>query len=194
MEFETYVDQVREQARALRAAAVKAGPDTDVPTTPGWTVLRLVQHVAGVHGFVVVAMDTDPAAVDTPPAQQPPEAWDAVIGYWDDQVDALVTGLRERGAAGPAWTFDGTGTAGSLVRRLAHETAIHRLDAEHAVFGDTVAQMLFDPVFAADGVDEALTVLMPERPAGASGTVLFHATDVDRAWLVEATEGQPPTA
>lgn len=192
VDFEAYVEQVRQQAGALRAAAVAAGPDAGVPTTPGWNVLELVRHVARVHSWVAVAMVTDPAGAAEPVAPPTPEDWDTVLGFWDEQVDALVTGFLARGADGPTWTHDGTGTAGGVVRRLAHETGVHRLDAEHALSGETVDRLVFDPEFAADGVDEALTVLIQGGPAAATGTVLFHAADAERAWLVTATAGEPP--
>jgi uncharacterized protein (TIGR03083 family) len=193
VEFDAYLEQVRQQAGALRAAAVQAGPDAEVPTTPGWNVLRLVQHVARVHSWVLMALETDPGA-DAPRSPRSPEEWDEVLDYWDKRVGSLLTVLPERGADGPSWTFTGPGTASFWARRLAHETAIHRLDAEHAAFGDAVEHLVFEPEFAADGIDELLAVLMRDRPATATGTVLLHAADAGRAWLVTATAGEPPTS
>lgn len=192
VEFDTYLGEVRRQAAALRAAALKAGADADVPTTPGWTVQRLVRHIARVHSWVVVAVDADPAG-ERPESPRPPEDWDTLLGYWDDQLETMLRKLRERGPDGPAWTFLPDGTASWWARRQAHETAIHRLDAEHAAFGDAVEHLVFDPEFAADGIDEALTVMIRRRPAEATGTVLFHAADAGRAWLVTAKAGERPT-
>ena len=72
MDFDSYLDQVRQQATALRAAAVKAGPDADVPTAPGWTVRKLVRHIARVQDWVVQAFDVAPDA-ESPKAAHPPE-------------------------------------------------------------------------------------------------------------------------
>lgn len=193
MDFDAYLEHVREQAGALRAAAVAAGPDVDVPTTPGWTVLRLVRHIARVHSWVVLALDADPAGL-RPEAVAPPEEWDALLAYWDDQFDTMLGGLRRRGPDGPAWTFGERATAGWWARRQAHETAIHRLDAEHAAHGDAVDHLVFTPELAADGIDEAVMVILPRRNAEASGTVLFHAADAGRAWIVTATAGKPAQA
>lgn len=193
MEFDVYLDRVQEQADALRAAAVKAGPDADVPTAPGWNVQRLVGHIARVHDWVVLALDADPAK-EPPRAGRPPEEWETLLAYWDDRLDTMVDGLRRRGPDAPAWTFGFAGTTGWWARRQAHETAIHRLDAEHAAHGDAVDHLVFDPEFAADGIDEALTVMIARKPAEASGTVLYHAADAGRAWLVTATAGEPPSA
>jgi uncharacterized protein (TIGR03083 family) len=192
VEFDTYLDEVRQQAGALRAAAVKVGPDVDVPTTPGWTVLRLVRHIARVHSWVVLALDADPAG-ERPEATRPPEDWDTLLDFWDGQLDTMLDKLRRHGPDGPAWTFFDDGTASWWARRQAHETAIHRLDAEHAAYGDAVEHLVFTPEFAADGVDEALTVMIRRKPAETTGTVLFHAADAGQAWLVTATAGELPS-
>jgi uncharacterized protein (TIGR03083 family) len=192
VEFDAYLEHVREQGAALRAAAVKAGPDADVPPTPCWTVQRLVGHVARVYDWVVLSLDIAPGG-DPPKPERPPEDWDTLVGYWDGRLDTMLGRLRECGPDAPAWTFGLNGTSGWWARRQAHETAIHRLDAEHAAYGDDIDHLVFSPEFAADGVDEALTVMVRRRPAEASGTVLFHAADAGRAWLVTATAGEPPS-
>lgn len=189
VEFDAYLEQVRQQAAALRTAAVKAGPDANVPTTPGWTVLRLVGHIARVHNWVSLALDADPAG-ERPVAEKPPEDWETLLTYWDAQLAAMLDGLR-RGPDTPAWTFGAEATAGWWARRQAHETAIHRLDAEHAAHGDAVDHLVFEPEFAADGIDEAVRFMFGRRPIEVSGTVLYHAADAGRAWLVTATAGQP---
>jgi hypothetical protein len=145
-----------------------------------------------VHGWVVQALDADPAG-DRPEAPRPPEDWDALLDHWDGQLDTMLGRFRERGPDGPAWTLFSDGTASWWARRQAHETAIHRLDAEHAAYGDAVEHLVFTPDFAADGVDEALTIMIRRKPAEATGTVLFHAADAGRAWLVTATAGEPPS-
>lgn len=75
------------------------------------------------------------------------------------------------------------------VRRMAHEAAIHRLDAESALDLSTT----FSPEFAVDGIDEYLGFLTPNRrPAPEDGTVLFRATDTGDAWTVRLTAGELP--
>ena len=192
MDFPGFLDEVERQSAALRAAAVRAGPGVPVPPCPGWTTQRLVSHIARVHTWVIGALDADPGT--TPPkAERPPEDWDALLTWWDGQVDMLLGKLRKAGPDAPVWTFDGSDVTAFWARRQAHETAIHRLDAEHAA-GD-VPTLLFDPDFAADGVDEALKMVsrkLTEEPADVEGTVLFHAADAGRAWLITLTPGRPP--
>jgi uncharacterized protein (TIGR03083 family) len=189
VEFDYYLDQVRQQASALRAAAVKAGPDAAVQTTPEWTVLRLVRHIARVHSWVTLALDAEPGG-ERPVAERPPDDWDTLLAFWDDRLEAMLGGLRQRGPGVPVWTFSSDGSTSFWARRQAHETAIHRLDAEHAAHGDAVDHLVFTPEFAADGIDEVLTFIVERAPADRTGTVLFHAADAGRAWLLTLTAGE----
>ncbi|MGH3273742.1 MAG: hypothetical protein ACRDNZ_05370, partial [Streptosporangiaceae bacterium] len=84
-------------------------------------------------------------------------------------------------------------TSGWWARRMLHETAVHRADAELALgVGDPV----IDPVVAADGIDEFLFNLPSARrayphlaslPTGAS--LHLHATDYESGeWVVRFTD------
>jgi len=175
----------------MRTAAVTAGPAAEVPTCPGWTVHRLVRHIARVQAQVVLALDAD-AAGEAPRTERPPEDWDELLAFWDDRMDTMLTQLARRGPGAPAWAFAGNSGTDFWARRQAHETAIHRLDAEHAAHGDDVPHLVFDPEFAADGADEALTIMVARFPVEVSGTVLVHAADAGRAWLVTLGDGDKP--
>jgi uncharacterized protein (TIGR03083 family) len=127
-------------------------------------------------------------------AGEPPEDWDAVLGWWDEQRAAL----REALTAGPdAPAFlpfrHYPPTIASWARRQAHELAIHRLDAELALGPETET---FEPGFAADGADEFLVRLLPTlrkwAESTADGAVLVRPTDVERAWTVRLAPGAPP--
>ncbi|MBB4911794.1 maleylpyruvate isomerase N-terminal domain-containing protein [Actinophytocola algeriensis] len=191
MEFAEYLEETRKQAAALRAAAVTAGPGAEVPTCPGWTVHRLVRHIARVQAQVVLSFDADPAG-DAPRTERPPEDWDELLAFWDTTVDTMLAGLALRGPGQSAWAFAHFSGTSFWARRQAHETAVHRLDAEHAAYGDDVPHLVFDPGFAADGADEVLTVMVARFPTDVTGTVLVHAADAGRAWLVTLTKGVKP--
>ena len=63
-------------------------------------------------------------------------------------------------------------------RRQAHETAIHRYDAQHA----TGTSAGFDPAFASDGIDELVSGFAPRAdqfPTKSSRTMVVHAEDTD---------------
>lgn len=189
-----FVAQIETQASSLRSAALKAGPDAPVPTCPEWTVLDLVRHVAEVHTWAAQAVVTAPEA-GRPEWPTAPQDFDDVFPWWDNGFSLLVTRLRETSADRPAWTFHGPSLAGFWARRQAHETSIHRLDAELAA-GHELPPLVFDPEFAADGIDEYLTVLVPRRielgyPVKATGRLLVHAADAGRTWRVGLTAGGP---
>jgi uncharacterized protein (TIGR03083 family) len=198
MEFGALVDQIALQASALRAAAVAAGPDARLPTCPGWTVLTLVRHIARVHNWAGHALTTAPDADDLAP-DEPPVSWHRVLPWWDDQVTSMIHGLRSRGQDTPAWVFDAEDepTAMFWARRQAHETAIHRLDAEHAKAGSNVVSAgIFPTELAVDGIDEVLRLWVPrhtgQHPPNLHGSVRFHTTDTRHRWHVRLEPGQPP--
>ena len=75
-------------------------------------------------------------------------------------------------------------------RRQAHETAIHRADADSAA--GTMPE--YEADFAADGIDELIMGFGRRRkyqPGADGGTGLrVLATDTSDAWLIEALEGR----
>jgi uncharacterized protein (TIGR03083 family) len=201
VDFASYLEQIDQQAGALRAAAVAAGPDAAVPTCPEWTVHGLVRHIARVHDLVVKGLHAAPEDENVR-ADRPPEQWDELLAWWDGTLATMLDTLRAKGPDEPAWVFGlrHGATSGFWARRQAHETAVHRLDAEHARAGSdrpsVVPSLVFDPDLAADGIDEVLVLMLPrklgrDRP-NLEGTVLFHAADAGRAWLVQLKPGEIP--
>ncbi|PRY43371.1 maleylpyruvate isomerase family mycothiol-dependent enzyme [Umezawaea tangerina] len=195
MDHSDYIDQIELQARALRAAAVDAGPEAKVGTCPEWTVHDLVRHIARVHAWALAGVRAG-ATTQAPPRVAVPEDWDELLPWWDDKVAELAEQLRTTAPDSPTWMLGGgPGTVAQWARRQAHETAIHRLDAEHARSA-TVPSLLFGTDLAADGVDEFLTLFLPlasrRKPVEHTGRVLLHAADAGRAWEVRLTPGEVP--
>ena len=201
MDFASQLKQIEEQAAALRAAAVAAGPAALVPTCPEWTVQHLVRHIARVHGWALNGLRTAPDA-GRPGRPTTPDGWDELLPWWDDTLATFLAELQTKGPDEPTWVFspDVPSTAAFWARRQAHETAIHRLDAEHAHAGSAeasaVPSLVFDSEHAADGIAELLELMFPHVqqhfPVEREGTVLFHAADAGRAWLVRLVPGAPP--
>jgi uncharacterized protein (TIGR03083 family) len=130
-----------------------------------------VTHIAFVHCFAVGL------AVNRPAKPAPPPAWDDVLGWWDGQRLALREALShdpETPAYSPYPGFEVT--VGDWLRRMAHETAIHRLDAESAL--EDAPGTRFSPEFANDGIDEYLTYLTPRRGI----TPDVRVTTPERTW------------
>ncbi|MGM1061026.1 maleylpyruvate isomerase family mycothiol-dependent enzyme [Saccharothrix sp. Mg75] len=195
MDHADFVEHLRTEYTALRAAAEAAGPDAPVPTCPGWTVKDLVDHLGRTHSWTLKALATPPDG-ERPQFDERPAGWSELLDWWTARVTELADTLAGTTSNTPAWTMTGPGTFAFWSRRQAHETAIHRLDAEHALHGGEVPSLLFDVEFAADGVDELLGVLSPymagRKPVDRAGRLLFHAADAGRTWEVRLTPGEPP--
>lgn len=72
-----------------------------------------------------------------------------------------------------------------LIRRMAHEKAVHRWDTENAVGAPGV----FDHALAGDGIDEVLGLWVPmafkyAEFAGVGRAIRLHAIDGDDGWLI----------
>jgi uncharacterized protein (TIGR03083 family) len=194
VDHQTYLAHVTEQADALRAAAEQAGPDAPVPTCPKWTVRDLVTHIATVHNWVCTVVHLPPES-ERPAFPQAPENWTDLLDWWDNGRATMIAELAAADPAKPVWTFfPGLGSIGWWARRQAHETSIHRLDAEHAAH-EKVPTLLFDSALAADGIDEVLGTMSVHRARAkrpevtVEGTLLVHAADAGRAWLLRAQGG-----
>lgn len=119
-----------------------------VPTCPAWTVEDLVRHVANLYVNVVVRRLRMPE--DVPEQDLTGEApltaldrcYAAMIGEF------AVRDPRDKVGRTPVETVY------FWIRRMAHETAIHRIDVELAL-AQTIAPIPQD--LAVDGVDEMLT-------------------------------------
>ncbi|MGH3866489.1 MAG: maleylpyruvate isomerase N-terminal domain-containing protein [Pseudonocardiaceae bacterium] len=192
MELAGYQTRIALEAELLRAVALSLEANTPVPTCPGWTVQRLLQHVGRVFDMVIrVVRTADP---QSPPSRVEPPPGN-VLAFFDDRLAAMLDVLATTDPATPVWHFTPTApkTAAFWSRRVAHEVTVHRIDAQAAAGTDAAV----DPDFAADGVDEVLTRLIPRHTdawaAGTRcGTVLYHAADAGRVWTVRLVAGQLP--
>lgn len=173
---------------AVLAAACRSGPlDAPVPGCPGWDVSALLVHTSRVHRMATAAVLGGGEA----PGRAPRPA-DDVVGWYEDGLAALLDALAATPEDAPAWTFLGPhGTAGFWRRRMAHETAVHRWDAESAR-GDGGS---IEARFATDGLDELLDVFGPRRVGqveggiDTGGTIHLHCTDVEGEWTFQGTGG-----
>lgn len=190
--------ELRHQAEAFRAAVTSADPNTTVPTCPEWTVLKLLRHLGRVYHMTSMSLALLPGS-KLPRVPAAPEDFGGALAWWDDQLERMLTQMSTMDPDQPSRSFTGDVTVGWWIRRQAHETAIHHLDAQYAraeTGPDHVQELLFTPDLAADGVDEILTELLagsrdwPHRDD--DGTVLYHAADAGRTWLVTFRAGEAP--
>ena len=84
-----------------------------------------------------------------------PAGDDALVGWLHAGLDDLVAAVRETPPDTDFWRFmrDAPNSVTFWARRQAHETAIHRVDADIAA---GAASPAFAPDVAADGLDELL--------------------------------------
>lgn len=144
--------QIRADAERI-AEVARMGTSNPVPACPGWNVADLVEHVAAVYLHKVIAMRTNAKPDPWPPDFTGRDPLD----LFDEARADLLAELEKRGTDSPAWTFaPDDQTSGFWHRRMAHESAIHRIDAEQA--NDVVTPL--DPALSLDGIDEVLQVML----------------------------------
>jgi uncharacterized protein (TIGR03083 family) len=164
-----------------------------VPTCPDWTLRQLATHVGRAHRWAAEIASTRSA--EFIPFRQVPDGRipddPALHAPWLRAGAARVIEAVSEAGSDPVWTFAGLRPASFWARRMAHETAVHRADAEIAVG----RQPELEPDLAVDAIDEWLGFVSgaaaEDQSAGAlpEGAVLHvHATDegLDGAgeWLV----------
>lgn len=155
MRISEHIDALEREGRLLADTAAAAGLDAAVPPCPGWTVRDLVTHLGGVHRWAA-GIVRDRLAEDPAPSEDEldkPGAQDAVEWFREGHA-ALVRTLRDADPGLRCYTFlPAPSPLAFWARRQAHETAIHRVDAEAAA-GTAVTPATDD--FARDGVEELL--------------------------------------
>jgi uncharacterized protein (TIGR03083 family) len=170
-----------------------------VPTCPEWTLRQLATHVGRAHRWAGEITSTRSAEfipfrqvpdgrIPDDPAKQAP---------WLRAGAARLVDVVRAAGGDEVWAFNAQRPASFWARRMAHETAVHRADAEFAVGRDPQIA----PDVAADGIDEWLGFLSggglaggaaPDPRIGAlpdGGLLHVHATDDGLAdgageWLV----------
>ena len=182
MDRQQYLHAIARDGEAFATACADAGLEAAVPACPGWTVADLVYHLAEVHHFwrTIVAEQRDTWEGYEQPARP---ADDELVSWCRAELTALLDVLGAAEPAQPNWTWSTDKTAGFVQRRMAHETAIHRWDAEQAAGLDTG----IEPHLASDGIDEFLMWFADEPKEGnpaPGGSVHVHCGDVPGEWTV----------
>jgi uncharacterized protein (TIGR03083 family) len=194
MDYPKLRQAVSEQSEALLDRASRAGLGTPAPSCPEWTVADLLAHTGATWGWAANLM----RGGDRHDRPTPPDRDTATPDWAASMRRELLKACTEVDPAAPCWVFRGSRpqAAGFWVRRMAHESAIHRLDAELAT--GHAPELLFDPELAADGIDELLANLLPafmrrRDPVPNGATVLVHAADAGAAWLLRLRPDEPVT-
>ena len=135
MEISEHIDALRGQGDLLADAAERADLDAAVPPCPPWLVKDLLRHTGYVHRWAARHVTECPAQV----LAGPPEAEILRGGAADPELlawfraghAALAEALSTADPGLECATFMAAPSPLAFwARRQAHETAIHRADAE----------------------------------------------------------------
>ncbi len=195
VEIAEHLEELRRQGILLAEAADRAGLDVPVPSCTPWQVKDLLRHTGYIHRWAARHITERPDSV----IEGPPEADILRAGVPDPELldwfraghAALVETLAEADPAVQCATFMAAPSALAFwARRQAHETAIHRADAESAV-GATPG---YPAAFAADGIDELIMGFGQRRKyrptVDGEVTIQVVATDTGDAWHLDVDQGR----
>lgn len=181
MEPQAYVDALERESRAL-AEAADGHLEARVPSCPEWSVADLVWHTQEVHSFweqVVGQQLQDPRTAVVGP--RPPV--DLLVTAFRRGADRLARLLAEADPKATVWTWAPQRNVAFVQRRMAHESAVHRWDAQAA----TAPPEPVEPALAIDGIDEFLDFFVDDVKDGVGETdsysVHLHATDSRGEWV-----------
>lgn len=198
--LERYSTELPAEAARLADAVREADLTRRVPTCPEWTLAQLVGHVGQAHRWaaaLVAERATGPRDPGEPDDLAVPEDPQHRCAWLLEGAARLVDAVREAGAETTVWSWADEQTAGFWLRRMVHDTAVHRADAELAVG----RPFQISAELAADGISEWLGLLSSSKLAarspaigklrGHGQTLHFHATDDGLGeageWMVRRT-------
>src|SRR6202035_5074068 len=186
-----------EHTRRLAESAAAAGPDAAVPTTPGWTITNLVEHVGQSQQWVAEIIErriTDPTQLPTEMAVLPtdPRQWQA---WLSESAQRVASAFSDDALDAPVFNPAGDERTGTRfwMSSVLNEAVVHRFDAAHAagraadIDADIAAAlisnhlaMLTSPTWGMQRSESAHAI------RGTGQTIQWLATDTsDGAWFVE---------
>ncbi|MEV0326338.1 maleylpyruvate isomerase N-terminal domain-containing protein [Micromonospora echinospora] len=182
-----WIGALRTEGPAFAAAVAEAPSETPVLSRPGWTVTDLVLDLAGAYRFAHERVAAGQAVAPAVPRPERPEvpAGSTPAQVWQESYNRLLALFDGLDPEVPAWNWaPQPKRAGFWLRRTAHETAIHRWEAQLAIAaGEPIEAKL-----AADGVSEVLDTFLPagRRPTPGQwrGVVQLVATDAGQEWFL----------
>jgi uncharacterized protein (TIGR03083 family) len=195
VEVAEHIDALRDQGALLAGAAGRAGLGAAVPPCPDWMVKDLLRHTGYVYRWAARHITERPPRVLDGPSEAEILRGGApapdLIAWFLAGHAALVETLAAADPGLECATFmDAPSPLAFWARRQAHETAIHRADAESA----SGVRPEYPPDFAADGIDEVLMgfgARRKYRPVSSPGGGLrVRTTDTGHAWHLSAPAGR----
>lgn len=198
MEITEHIDALRQEGTRLAEAAARTELSTPVPTCPEWQLSHLLRHIGSVHRWAAAITSQglrarpEGAVAEAAVGAVPSDA--GLLDWYREGHAALVDVLSAAPADLECWSFlPSPRPLAFWARRQAHETAIHRIDADAAA---GTPGPVVDTAVALDGIDELVggfmtlgrSALRSDRPR----TLQVRATDGAGSWRVTITQ-EPPT-
>jgi uncharacterized protein (TIGR03083 family) len=184
MDVPSFVDRLSADGALLASAAARAGWEAAVPGTR-WNVRELLTHTGGIHRWAADIVATRSPRTDTPAGAAvgsgPPD--DELLDWFREGHAALVETLRAAPVDLDCATFlPADSPLHFWARRQAHETAIHRIDAEGAAGGGVSAVVA---EFAQDGIAEILNGFARRRSNAIERNATIGLAVADgSSWLI----------
>jgi uncharacterized protein (TIGR03083 family) len=196
-----YVAEIEASTAGLAEILADYDQALPIPTCPEWTLRQLVTHVGRAHRWAAEITRTRSDAFipfrAVPDGKLPDDRADQPA-WLRAGAARIVDAVREAGGD-VVWSFTGPVPAGFWLRRMAHETLVHRADAQLAAGAEP--EPVIAAEVAADAIDEWLMLLSgglgnaDERAkALPAGVVLhIHATDDELGgrgeWMIRREAG-----
>ncbi|MDJ0923277.1 MAG: maleylpyruvate isomerase family mycothiol-dependent enzyme [Acidimicrobiia bacterium] len=194
MQIAEHIAAVANEGKTLADAAQQAGLEADIDTCPGWDMRDLVRHLSEIHLWAAARVAKRTSKLWPDDISEHAESWPELAVFWPDDSELvdwyletnanLVQALESASPADDLPTFlPAPSPLAMWARRQAHETAVHRFDAEKAAG----IPSRFDPVFAADGIDELLAAFAPRKqefPIPTTKIMHVHADDTGDHWFM----------
>lgn len=188
MDASRYLQALEDESARFRAALAGLTGTEPVPTCPGWDTDDLLHHLTQVQRYWARVLADGLTTDEQVAGLQPPPRTDhaTLLTGFDEARTALLEAVRGTEPTDHRWTWAPEQTASFVHRRQTHEALVHRVDAELTA-GTSPSPV--DPTLAADGVEEVLSVMFGQPPAGSGFTatpgqvVAFTAVDTGDRWL-----------
>ncbi|WP_151477912.1 maleylpyruvate isomerase family mycothiol-dependent enzyme [Streptomyces albicerus] len=194
MEIAELIRTLDQEGQLLARAADEAGADAKVPTCPDWQVRDLLRHTGMVHRWAAAFVAEGHTSYH-PDGGLPELDGAELLAWFRDGHRRLVDTLAGAPADVECWSFlPAPSPLAFWARRQAHETTVHRVDAESAR-GGALSAIAVD--FAVDGIDELLLgfhARSKSRVRTDEPRVLrVRASDTDAVWTVRLSP-EPPAS
>ncbi len=196
MELVEHIDTLRAEGMLLADSAEATGFDAQIPSCPEWTVRDLLRHMGEVHRWAASHVTGKRETMNVENFALYPEQDAELLTWFREGHAGLLRALEEADPEADYYGFlpgDLKGTR-FWARRQAHETTVHRVDAQN------VTGMISPSTteFAVDGIEEMLHGFLARRPsrltcAADPYTFVLVSTDFPHAWRVTVDGDGPVT-